>query len=101
VNDFLVYGAVLGSYAVSSNVVIRMSERAGCELNDARRRALRGALLGTLPAAVWIAARPSLVTPGNIRLDWSRDVTALVVGTPVLQAVGATIAASRCRRANG
>ena len=96
-NDFLVYGAVFGSYAVSSNVVIRMSGSAGCDFNDARRRALRGALLGTLPAALWIAARPALVTPGDIRLDWSRDVTTLVAGTPVLQAVGATIAASRCR----
>lgn len=99
-NDFLVYGAMLGSLAVSTNVVIRKSERAGCDFNDARRRALRGALIGTLPAVAWMAARPKLVTPGNIYLDWSRDVTVVVVGTPVLQAVGATIAASRCRRAS-
>lgn len=98
-NDFQVYGAALASFAASSVVVMRMSEDSGCDFNDARRRALRGAMLGTLPSIAWMAVRPSLVTPGDIRLEWTRDVTTLVVGTPVLQAVGATIAASRCRRA--
>jgi len=96
-NDFIVYGSMLGSYAIGSRAVLSLAGRAGCDFNDARRRVLRGALFGTLPAVAWMIARPRLVTPGNIRLDWSRDVTVLVVGTPVLQAVGATIAASRCR----
>jgi hypothetical protein len=98
-NDFQVYGAVVGSFATSSLVVLKMSERSGCDFNDVRRRALRGAMLGTLPAIAWMAARPSVVTPGDIRLEWKPEVTAVVVGTPVLQALGATIAASRCRHA--
>jgi hypothetical protein len=87
-NDGFVYGALGGSFVMTYAVADHFGQRAGCDSRSAQKRAALGALLGTVPSAIYTVLTPAATRPTRIAV-WS---------APLLQAIGATVAVARCRR---
>ncbi len=88
----LVIGELVGVFTGAVRGASAAARRLGCEAGESRRRAVRGALAGTLwgvvPAALYVAAGGRSVLVVEI-------ATAAIA--PVLQIIGAARGAGRCR----
>jgi len=97
-NDGMIYGSLIGSTVIVAVTADQFGWATRCEPGSVRRRAVVGTLLGALPSVLYVATNREVLRPANVELEGNSATRVIGFGTPLLQAVTATVAVARCHR---